>query len=117
MAFAPTYAGVGDNKRDVYGATEVGIWSITFSGADTYVTGGLALTSATFGLSRPILAVEVLATNTAAGVWYWAFNNQTGKLQMYGTGGGVAGTAAFAEASNATSIANFAIAVIVYTQR
>jgi hypothetical protein len=117
MAFNPVYAGSGDNKRDVYGATEVGIWTITFGAGDTYVAGGLALTSALFGLSRPLLCVEVCGVNTAASVWNWVFNTQTGKLMMLGTGGGVAGTAANADATPGTAMANFQVLVKVTTQR
>jgi hypothetical protein len=115
--FNPTYAGSGDNKRDVYGATEVGVWTITFGASDTYVTGGLALTAATFGLSRPILGLEVIGANTAASVYAYQWNSQTSKLMMLGTGGSTAGTAAYADASSGASMASFAITVRVTTQR
>jgi hypothetical protein len=111
--FNPVYAGAGDNKLDVYGATDVAIWTITFGGSDTYTAGGLALVAATFGLSRPILAVEVIGANTAAFGVDWAWNSQTQKLQAEWTGAVL--SAAFAEISG--SIANWAITVRVTTQR
>jgi hypothetical protein len=111
--FNPVYAGVGDNKRDVYGATEVGIWTITFGASDTYTAGGLALAAATFGLSRPILAVEVIGGNTAQAGVVWSWNTQTGKLQAFWTGAAVSGV--LAEISG--SIASWAITILVYTQR
>lgn len=117
MAFNATIAGSGDNKFDVYGATDVSIASITFGGADTYVTNGLALTAAQFGLPRPILGIVFLGGNTAGIVTGLYWNTQTQKLQMLGAGGGVAGTVAFAELANGTSIANFAFTVLVITSR
>lgn len=118
MAFTPTYAAVGDNKLDAWGATDVATdWTITFSSGDTYVTGGLALVAATFGLSRPIADVQVVAVNTAASVWNWVWNSQTSKLMMLGAGGGVAGTAAFADGGSGTSMTGFVVTVRVVTQR
>ena len=119
--FNPTYAPVGDNKLDVYGATEVGIWTITFGASDTYATGGLALTAATFGLSRPIAGINVIGCNTAAittgigdnEVW----NTQTQKLQFEGTSAGTAGAAPIEELANGTSIANAQLTVQIFTQR
>ena len=113
----PVIAGVGDNKRDVYGATEVGIFTLTFGAGDTYVSGGLALTNASFGLSRPLISAEVMGGNTVSTVWNWFWNTQTSKVMMLGSGGGAAGTAANADAANATAMANFAVTVIVTTQR
>jgi hypothetical protein len=122
MAFNPTYAKVGDNGLDVYGATEVGCWTITFGGADTYVTGGLALVSQNFGLSRPIAGVNILGINTAAitlGIGdniIW--NTQTQKLQMEGSNATVtAGAAGIQELNNGVSIANLQVTVQVFTLR
>lgn len=116
MAFNPTYAGVGDNKLDVYGATDVAIWTITMGGADTYLTGGLALTAALFGLSRPILAVEVIAMNTTAQsggmVWQWNFTTQSLMAVWSGAAAG-----ALPQVTNGTSIANFVLYVKVTVQR
>jgi hypothetical protein len=117
MAFNAVIAGVGDNKRDVYGATDTSVSTITFGAGDTYVAGGLALLAAQFGLSRPIAGIKVIGVNTVASVWDWAWNTQTQKLQMLGAGGGAAGTAAFADATAATAMANFQVTVLVITQR
>jgi hypothetical protein len=115
--FNPVYAGVGDNKLDVYGATDVAIWTMAFTASDTYLTGGLALLAATFGLSRPIAGVVVLGQNTAGGtagmVWIW--NTQTQKLQAFWTGAVV--STALAEVTNTTSIASVTLTVLVITQR
>lgn len=115
--FNPVYAGIGDNKRDVYGATEVGLWSIAFASGDTYTSGGLALVAATFGLSRPILSVELVGANTAAILWNWVWNVQTQKLMMLGAGGGTAGTVPNADATSSQSLTGFIIYVQVTTQR
>lgn len=115
--FNPVYAGVGDNKRDVYGATEVAIFTIAFASGDTYTTGGLALTAAIFGLSRPILSVEVIGCNTAAIVWQWMWNVQTQKLMMLGTSGNTVGLAPNADATGSPSLTGFIVTVIVTTQR
>jgi hypothetical protein len=121
MSFNPVYTALGDNKRDVYGATEVGMWTITFGAGDTYVTGGLALVAATFGLSRPIAGINVMAINTAAltvGVGdnvIW--NSQTQKLQFEGAGGGAAGTVGVAELNNGVSIANAALTLQIICLR
>lgn len=114
MAFTPTYAGSGDNKRDVYGATEVGIWTITFSAGDTYVAGGLALAAATFGLSRPILTVEVVGVNTAGFVYGWVWNTQTAKLMGLTVG---VSPAAFVDLVSTTSLTGVVLTVRVTTQR
>jgi hypothetical protein len=121
MSFNPTYAAVGDNKLDVYGATEVGMWTITFGAGDTYVTGGLALVAATFGLSRPIAGMNVIAINTAAltvGVGdnvIW--NSQTQKLQFEGVGGGGVGTVPATELNSGISIANMALTIQIICLR
>lgn len=115
--FNPVYAGVGDNKRDVYGATEVGIFTIAFASGDTYVGGGLALTNANFGLSRPILAVEVMGMNTAAIPWNWAWNTQTAKLMMLATTANTIGLAPNEDNPNASSLTGMILTVMVTTQR
>lgn len=118
MAFNPTYAAIGDNKVDVYGATLTGVWSITFGGSDTYLTGGLALVAATFGLSRPIAGMIQIAINTAAIVANALWNSQTSKLQLQEVNVGLASTPApFQELPNTTSIANFAYTFLIITQR
>jgi hypothetical protein len=121
MAFNPVYTSSGDNKLDVYGSTEVGCWVITFGASDTYVIGGLALAAATFGLSRPILGINILGVNTAAItlgigdniVW----NYQTQKLQFEGASAGIAGSAPIVELTSGTSIASMAIEIQIFTQR
>ena len=114
MAFNPTYAPVGDNKLDVFGATPAAVWTITFGGADTYVAGGLALVASTFGLSRPIAGVLHLGSNTALSVVMLpVWNTQTQKLQLLWTGPAISGV--LAEVSG--SIANFAMTVLVLAQR
>jgi hypothetical protein len=116
MAFAPTYAGVGDNKLDVYGATDVAMWTITFGASDTYVTGGLALVAATFGLSRPIAGVIVIGQNTAMEGILWVWNTTTQKLQAFVTG--ASSGAVLAELGSASSlIQSAAITVLIPTQR
>lgn len=119
MAFNPTYAGVGDNKLDIYGATPVSIWTIAFSSADTYVTGGLALACVTFGLTTLVsqpAAVEVIGTNTAGLGIVWQWNTTTGKLQAFVTG--AASGSLLAELSSAnTAIQSVTITVRVTVQR
>lgn len=117
MAFAPTYTGIGDNKRDIFGATEVGIWTVAFGAGDTYVAGGLALTSALFGLSRPLLGLSIVGQNTAALPWGWMFNTQTVKLQMLATLAAAIGLAPFEENPNATVLTGMVLTVLVFTQR
>lgn len=118
MAFNPTYAAVGDNKIDAWGSTDVATdWTITFATGDTYVAGGLALTAALFGLSRPIADVQVVGVNTAASVWQWRWNTQTQKLMMLGAGGGAAGTAAYADGTVGQSLTGMVVTVRVVTQR
>jgi len=115
--FNPVYAGVGDNKLDVYGATDVAIFTLAFTASDTYLTGGVALAAASFGLSRPILSVEVIGYNTAAaaGGMIWIWNTQTSKLMALWTGAVV--STALAEVTNTTTIASFTLTVRVTTQR
>lgn len=113
--FNPVYAGLGDNKRDVYGATEVAIFTIAFAAGDTYLTGGLALTNAIFGLSRPLLAVEVMGGNTASIGMTWSWNTQTNKLQAEWTGPAISGV--LAEVANNTSLTGVILTVIATTLR
>jgi len=114
--FNPVLAGVGDNKIDVYGATEVGIWTVAFTSTDTYTTGGWAPTAAQFGLSRPILAILVIAQNTAGAGIEWTWNSQTSKLQGFVTG--TAANAVLNELGSAsTLIQSVTLTVLVITQR
>jgi hypothetical protein len=113
MAYSLTYAGSGDNKLDVYGATPVAIWTITTSGADTYVAGGIPLVAASFGLSRPIGSVEVIGVNTAAIGIVWQWNVTTQKLAGYWTGAGL--SAVLAEISG--NIFSFVLTVRVTALR
>jgi hypothetical protein len=108
--FNPVIAGAGDNKLDVYGATAVAIQTAAFTASDTYLTGGWAPTAQTFGLSRPILAVEVIGQNTAGATtgFAWVWNTQTSKLQAF---------SASAEVANTTTIASVTLTVRVTTQR
>jgi|SRR5271155_5372084 len=115
--FNPTLTKVGDGGREVYGATEVGTWQAAFLSTDTYTTGGWALTANQFGLSRPLAGVSVTGMNTAAIVWFWAWNFQTSKLQMLGAGGGAAGTVTFADATSSQSLSGFTIQLLLWTTR
>jgi hypothetical protein len=113
MAFNPVYAAVGDNGRDLYGATPVAIWTVTTGAADTYVAGGLALAAASFGLSRPIAAVEVIGVNTAAIGITWVWNVQTQKLMGFWTGAGNSAV----EAQISGNIFSFVLTVRVTASR
>ena len=113
--FNAVFAGLGDNKTDFLGAIPVAMYTITFGAADTYLTGGLALTAANFGLSRPIAGVLVVGQNTASVGQEWNWNSQTQKLQAIQSTTGA--PAAFVELANTTSIANFAMTVLVLAQR
>lgn len=106
MSFNPTYAGVGDNKIDVYGATATAIWTIAFASGDTYVAGGLALASATFGLSRPIAGIIPIGDNTAGIIATPTWNTQTQKLQLLVSGAEVSG-----------SLTGVTYTVLIITQR
>jgi hypothetical protein len=121
MAFNPTYAKVGDQGLDVWGATEVGLWTITFGAADTYVTGGLALTAATFGLTTPVsqpVTVLVVGQNTAGEGLFWMWNTQTGKLQAFWDPAESASPQVFAELGSASAlIQNVALTVLIIVQR
>lgn len=118
MAFNTTIAGLGDNKLDVYGATPTAVFTITFGGADTYVAGGLALTQANFGLSRPIAGVHVMGVNTAGIPFQYLWNTQTQKLQFQNVNVGLASTPApLQDLTAATSIANVVLTVLVIAQR
>ena len=113
--FNPTYAGVGDNKLDVYGSTDVAIWTIAFGGSDTYLTGGLTgLLAATFGLSRPILSVEVVGVNTAGLGMIWVWNTQTSALMAYWSG---TASAVLNQVTNGTPLTGIVLTVRVTVQR
>jgi len=114
MAFNPTYAAVGDNKLDIYGATPTALWTISFGGSDTYVAGGLPLVAATFGLARPIAGVLTVGYNTAAFVNGWVWNPQTQKLQGLTVG---VSPAAFVDLVAATSLTGVVLTVLVIAQR
>lgn len=120
MAFNVTYTAVGDGKRDIWGATEMGpTWTLNFSGADTYVTGGLALTSSLFGLSRPIGGIYLCGFNSAAILFDFGWNTQTQKLMMFDIVVTAAGAThyQFNEAAAGTSMANFQITATILCQR
>ena len=112
--FNPVYAGVGDNKLDVYGATDVAIWTLAFTASDTYLTGGLALVAASFGLSRPIASVEVIGFNTAALGMVWQWNVTTQSLMAFWSAGSAT---TLPQVGNTTTIASFTLTVRVTTQR
>ena len=114
MAFNAVLAGVGDNKRDIYGATDVAIWTIAFGAGDTYVAGGLALTAAQFGLSRPIAGVELIGVNTAGFVNDWVWNTQTQKFMGLTVG---VSPAAFVDLVAGTSLTGVVLTVRVTAQR
>lgn len=118
MAFTQVVAGSGDNKRDVYGATDVSICTIAFGAGDTYVAGGLALAAAQFGLSRPILGVVVIGSNTAGIVIEWRWNTQTQKLMaMFANVGAINIPVQDIEDPNATVLTGMVLTVLVITQR
>lgn len=114
--FNPTFTGVGDNRLDYMGAIPIAIFDMLFTGTDTYLTGGIALTSANFGLSRPICAVEVMGANTASPGWIWSWNTQTNKLQAFQSTTGA--PAALVEVNNTnTGLQNASLRLIVTAQR
>lgn len=113
--FNPVITFLGDNKRDVYGSTPTAMPVLTFTGTDTYLTGGFALTAALFGLDRPIAGVLVIGGNTANAAIDWEWNTQTQKLMAQWMG--TAFTGVFQEVANATVIANFALTLLVFGQR
>jgi hypothetical protein len=118
MAFNTAFTAVGDGGIDMFGATEVGVnWQLAFTAGSTYVTGGLALTAAQFGLSRPIAYVLFAAYNTAAIVAPAIWNFQTSKMMLLGTTAGAAGTAPYQDLTNGTAIAGFGYLLQVVTQR
>lgn len=112
--FNPVYAAVGDNKRDVWGATDVAYYTISFATGDTYTAGGLSLTAALFGLSRPIASVVVEGVNTAGFVNGWVWNTQTQKLMGLTVG---VSPAAFVDMVAGTSLTGVVLTVRVTTQR
>lgn len=114
MAFTPTYAKLGDSGYDIFGATPVAIYTITFSAGDTYVAGGLPLTAAIFGLSRPLSTVQVIGVNTAAFVTGWQWNTQTQKLMGLTVG---ATPAAFVDLVAATALAGYVLTALAMGQR
>lgn len=114
MAFAPVYAGVGDNKLDVYGATPAALWTIAFGAGDTYVAGGLPLVAATFGLSRPIAGVLLVGVNTAAFVNGWVWNSQTQKFMGLTVG---VSPAAYVDLVAATALVGVVLTVLVLATR
>lgn len=107
-----TVVAVGDNKRDVYGATEVAMFDVTFD--NSYPAGGYAVVAKTFGLSRPIAGIAFIAVNTAGIVQMFYYNNQTGKIMVLMVG---ASTAAFADLTPTTNIATMTVRALVFTQR
>jgi len=113
--FNPVVAGLGDNDNDVWGATGVAMFTMTFAAGDTYLTNGFALDKTKFGLSRPIAAVIVCGYNTAGIGMEWFWNAQTQKLQARWTGAAV--SSALAEVTNTTAIAGFVVTILVITQR
>jgi len=113
--FNATIAGVGDNKLDVYGATDVSISTLTFLSTDTYLTGGYTgLTAAAFGLSRPILSIEVIGMNTAGLGMVWIWNTQTSALMAYWSG---TASAVLNQVANTTSLNGVVLTVRVTGQR
>lgn len=118
MAFSQVIAGSGDNKRDVYGSTDVSIATIAFGAGDTYVAGGLALLAALFGLSRPILGVIVIGSNTAGVGLNWSWNSQTQKLQALMANVGAINTpVGDVDATVGTVLTGMVLTVLVITQR
>lgn len=114
--FNATFAAVGDNGLDAYGATDVGIWTLTFLSTDTYLTNGYTgITAAKFGLSRPILAIEVIGVNTAGVGMTWVWNTQTSALMAFWTGAGL--SAVLAQVTNTTSLSGIVLTVRVTTSR
>lgn len=113
--FNPVFTGVGDSKHDFCGAIEVAMFDLTFTGTDTYLTNGMALTQANFGMSRPIGGIAIIGYNTAGLGIEWFWNTQTQKLQARGAGAASSGL--LIEVPNTTSIANFAVRVVVFAQR
>ena len=108
MAFNPVYAGSGDNKLDVFGATDVATFTLSFTTGDTYVAGGLSLTAATFGLSRPILGINAIGTNTAGIIAEPMWNTQTSKLMLLVSG---------ADLGAGTSLTGVSYTLQIFTQR
>lgn len=113
--FNPVVAGVGDNKQESMGAIPIGMFTLTFTGTDTYLTGGMALTAALFGLSRPIAGIQVVGYNTAALGMEFFWNTQTQKLMARQSTTGA--PAAFVEVANTTTIANFVLTLVIIGQR
>lgn len=61
------------------------IIKLTFGAADTYVTGGFAVTPATFGFSQAISFVEPAVSNT--GGYVFQYNPATGKILAFSAAG------------------------------
>lgn len=113
--FNPVFSNVGDDKTDFLGAIPVSIQTLTFAAGDTYLTGGMALLAAQFGMSRPIGGISVIGYNTAGIGIEWFWNTQTQKLQARWTGPAISGV--LAEVGNTTPIAGFAITLLVFAAR
>lgn len=61
------------------------IVSLTFGAADTYVTGGFAVTPATFGFAQSITLIEPGISTT--GGYSFIYNPVTGKVLVFSAAG------------------------------
>lgn len=71
MTVTPVAVAPDGLKSDVPGNLRVGIVSLTFGAADTYVTGGIPLTSATFGFPTKIVNVHPAISQTGGYLFTW----------------------------------------------
>ena len=111
MAFSLTIAPVQNRAQNVAGIRRRSLYRITFSGADTYVTGGVGLTPNQFSLGQieAIIPCGLARSGTAAVAATWDETNL--KLMLFQSTTGA--PAALLEVAAAQSIANYALVVEV----
>jgi hypothetical protein len=69
------------DSNDVWGKHRVIVTTMATAGSD-YVTGGFAVTPAQFGM-RQIYGMDPIGGNAAGGAYMAAYNNSTGKVQLF----------------------------------
>lgn len=97
---ALTIAKFGDQGFDAWGASDVGIFTLT--GDSSYPAGGYAVTGASFGF-RLLAGIEAIGNNTAGLGLEPYYNTQTAKIQVVSTAPGGTGLPLTLGTSSGTS--------------
>jgi hypothetical protein len=82
---------------ETVGPGQVSTRYFSFTGPSSYATGGIAIIPQD-AMLKSIISVANVAGNTGGGPYYFYYNNQTGKVQIF-TGG--------TEVTNATNLSSY----------